>query len=360
MPREIFICSGSHWESILTLLPPTEGEGTKCIPSYRAGGGSEREGGQKRSDCLPETLQPAAAVVAPGRTGSAAAVVAPARCGFTLVELLVVIAIIGVLMGLLLPALGAARGGARRVVCSNHLRQVGVASDSFSVIRGGEIVPGGEDHRSEELSPEGRSFGWGAFLLPHLEQQNLYDGIDWSVGYDGEVNRGVAEVVLPVFLCPEVSSEGHQVNGYGQTSYGGVNGARFASKNRNNPVNGAMIYTGNYPNASLAKYRHISRRNISDVTDGLSNTLYFAEDSRSEESYAYGDRQWIASNNVFDVSCGVNKAAATENDITSQHVGGAFGVFGDASVHFLPNELDAEVLASLCTIAFDDIVVVDF
>lgn len=281
------------------------------------------------------------------------------RAAFTLVELLVVIAIIGILMGLLLPAVQMARSAARNMQCANNLHQIGIASDGFTSAYSGDLVPGGEDHRGTTC-PNGTSFGWGMFLLPFLEQANLYEKINQTVGYDATENREAASTFLPVFFCPEMDQTSHVVNGFGQTSYGGINGARFKSKNRNSPVNGPMIYTGNYPKALLAKYRTIDRRTIGDVEDGMSNTLFFAEDSRSEENYAYADRQWISSNNVFDVAYGINQAPNDDNDITSQHIGGANGVFGDASVHFLPNSLDPEVLASLCTIAFGDIVPIKF
>lgn len=280
-----------------------------------------------------------------------------ANHGFTLVELLVVIAIIGILMGLLLPAVQMVRAAARRLICQNNLRQIGTAFDAFSAVHDSEIVPGGEDHRSA-ICPAGRSFGWSCFLLPHLEQMNLFEKIDFSAKFDDSANQEAAATVIPIYVCPDTADDPLLVHGFARTSYGGIYGARFKNKKNNNPVNGSLIYSGTYPKAYLPTGKRgtliIDRLKIGDIQDGLSNTLFIAEDSRPDSQYDYGDRHWICSSNVFDVSCGVNQAPPYDNEICSQHTGGAFGVFGDTSVHFLPNALDTEILASLCTRAFED------
>ena len=99
------------------------------------------------------------------------------RGAFTLVELLVVIAIIGTLIGLLLPAVQKVRGTAARIQCANNLRQLGLAAHGY--------------HTSHKSFPPGYActaaypdtapgWGWGAFLLPHIEQDNLYRQIDFT------------------------------------------------------------------------------------------------------------------------------------------------------------------------------------
>ena len=88
------------------------------------------------------------------------------RRGFTIVELLVVITIIGILTSLLLPAVQAAREAARRVRCSNNLKQLGIGFHSFAAANGG-FPP-----RRYSRPDEGYT-GWGTFLLPFIEQQNL-------------------------------------------------------------------------------------------------------------------------------------------------------------------------------------------
>ncbi|MDO4575011.1 MAG: DUF1559 domain-containing protein [Planctomycetia bacterium] len=129
------------------------------------------KGGQKRSACPPDYWQPAVAVVAPGRTGCRP------HPAFTLVELLVVIAIIGMLVGLLLPAVQQAREAARIMQCNNHLRQLGLAAlNHESSLRtlpsaGWMLWYVGDADRG---LGKGQPGGWNYSLLPFLEQNALF------------------------------------------------------------------------------------------------------------------------------------------------------------------------------------------
>ena len=105
--------------------------------------------------------------------------------GFTLIELLVVISIIGVLIALLLPAVQAAREAARRAQCVNNLKQIGVALFNYeSAI--GAFPPGYIDYQNNpNNTPDldmGPGWGWAAMSLPFLEQQPLYNAINFSLG----------------------------------------------------------------------------------------------------------------------------------------------------------------------------------
>src|SRR5438552_4408821 len=91
--------------------------------------------------------------------------------GFTLIELLVVIAIIGTLMGLLLPAVQRIRESASRIQCKNNLRQIGLALHSYND-RMGELPPGYQSFVAGDGSELGPGWGWAAFLLADLEQDN--------------------------------------------------------------------------------------------------------------------------------------------------------------------------------------------
>ena len=126
------------------------------------------------------------------------------RSGFTLVELLVVIAIIGILIALLLPAVQAAREAARRMTCTNNLKQLGLAMQNYLATHGGMLPNAGwpvpNDYPNDH-SPLAR-------LLPYCEQKNLHDLIDFNVvmghtkyGVAAEL-RPAAERVIPFFLCP--------------------------------------------------------------------------------------------------------------------------------------------------------------
>jgi prepilin-type N-terminal cleavage/methylation domain-containing protein len=127
------------------------------------------------------------------------------RPGFTLIELLVVIAVIGVLIGLLLPAVQAAREAASRTKCANNLKQIGLAVRLYE--NSHECLP--PSRRTIAESPT-----WAWLILPYLEQENLYrlwpegwayPGISskGSITADGKSEAGsVLSHAVPVFFCP--------------------------------------------------------------------------------------------------------------------------------------------------------------
>ncbi len=128
-----------------------------------------------------------------------------ARPGFTLIELLVVIAIIAVLIALLLPAVQAAREAARRAQCVNNLKQIGLAlhnyHDAISTFPSGYI-----DYQNNSIyTPDldmGPGWGWAALALPFLEQQPLYNAINFNLGIRSASNSTAVLTPLTVFQCP--------------------------------------------------------------------------------------------------------------------------------------------------------------
>ena len=104
------------------------------------------------------------------------------RSGFTLIELLVVIAIIGVLVGLLLPAVQQAREAARRSACSNNMKQQGLALHSYADVNKEQFPVGwiGEFENGEIHGDEGEGWGFASRMLPFIEERNVYDTIDFS------------------------------------------------------------------------------------------------------------------------------------------------------------------------------------
>lgn len=140
--------------------------------------------------------------------------------GFTLVELLVVIAIIGILIGMLLPAVQQVREAARRTQCLNNIRQLSLACHSYASAFG-HFPPGcnwnegsSDLQRNESVLPGGERMAWTVFLLPFIEQENLQDTFksataDWSTDYwlatlpSGEP---CASAVIPFLLCPSDAS----------------------------------------------------------------------------------------------------------------------------------------------------------
>lgn len=192
---------------------------------------------------------------------------------FTLVELLVVMAIIGVLVALLLPAVQAAREAARRMQCSNHLKQLGVALHNYAGTHG--TFPFADTPNG--FSPQAR-------LLPFLEQANLQDLLDFNQpAFTGTFSaltpnpQFVAAFArrIPVFLCPSDPARGVNavtVSGTGY-SYGGNNYMLSTGSGT------GTFYDHRWPTDGIVFERSAVR--FGDVTDGTSNTVFASEAIRS-------------------------------------------------------------------------------
>src|SRR5579863_1826177 len=125
--------------------------------------------------------------------------------GFTLIELLVVIAIIAILVSLLLPAVQQAREAARRTQCKNNLKQIGLAlhnyHDALLVFPPGYVDKNGDPNSTPD-NDLGPGWGWASFILPYLDQGNLYSQINFNLGVGLGANAQPSLVTLPVMQCP--------------------------------------------------------------------------------------------------------------------------------------------------------------
>ena len=250
--------------------------------------------------------------------------------GFTLIELLVVVAIMGVLISLLLPAVQAAREAARQVSCCNNLRQIGIGLHGYHEVHEC-FPPGGIERRLNRLQTDKRQIAWSAFLLPYVEQEPIHNMIDFGKPFDAPENRQPAAHVLAVYICPSVPRTSTLIAGRGACDYGGIYGQRLTGTN--SPPNGTMVYD-----------RAIS---IPEIVDGTTNTLIVSEDA------AWQDGQWINALNVFEVAHPINPPdtpyTTMDNEIRSEHPGGANGLFCGGSVRFLNENMPRHTLGAICT-----------
>lgn len=200
--------------------------------------------------------------------------------GFTLVELLVVIAIIGVLISLLLPAVQAARESARRIQCTNNLKQIALAALNYESSAGelprsgnfgvDELRIGDGDAAIDYLvadHQQGLQTSWAVDLLPFVEQKNLYDAFDFN---DDAFNqeRDPQATAVAGYLCPSDEASGRYFSDDTLTQ-----GKRFAKGNYAayvSPYHIDMQLV--YPGALIATGQPLSR-----VTDGTSTTIAFSE-----------------------------------------------------------------------------------
>lgn len=193
------------------------------------------------------------------------------RSGFTLVELLVVIAIIGVLVGLLLPAVQSAREAARRMECTNNLKQWTLAVHNHIDSRNGYFSIGANpDVRTVENGRTYHRISWPVELWPYIEQGALYEQYDFTLGFYQDPNMETCRQHIPGYSCPSDSSRAEQSH---SDTYWRVMGNYVTNMGNTHLHQNAAdqdIFTG-----SPFGVGHVYR--MADILDGTSNTACFSE-----------------------------------------------------------------------------------
>jgi len=320
--------------------------------------------------------------------------------GFTLVEMLVVIAIIGVLMGLLLPAVQAARESARRTECQNNLKQLGLAFHNFHDVHKGFPALKWDPNDSTNLTsvsttPVAR--GWPAEILAYLEQEPIRKAYNYNVAYydsststtinsNTYYNSTVINNVLKLFQCPSSPSQNRTTTAYTTTYTYDSNGYINTATNTSlTTTAGATDYFPHYRIGTVLDSSSVvygngnpalqinKQQSMSAFLDGTSQTILLDEVAMRPTNYVLGvkyssntltNSEWAAwgsfpmtylygytaagvATTGTTAACGVN--CNNDAGLYAFHPGGADSLFADGSVHFLAKNTAATVVVSLAT-----------
>lgn len=270
----------------------------------------------------------------------------PRHRGFTLIELLVVIAIIAVLIGLLLPAVQKVREAANRMSCANNLKQLGLAMHNYHD-RMAAFPPG---YTSRGTWPDGTDrgpgWGWAAHILADVEYGHLMQQIDFSRGVRDAAHAGLRTLRMSVFRCPSdqridtftvVSTDGQRTD-MGHSNYVAVFGS---NEIEDDPGRGNGMFFRN------------SAVRITDVTDGLSNTLMVGERSSNLGKPAWAgvvartEEGWNLVLGSADHT--PNDPDAHAEDFWSRHPQGVNFLFADGSVRVIHDTIKPTTWLGLAT-----------
>ncbi|MEM6329131.1 MAG: DUF1559 domain-containing protein [Planctomycetota bacterium] len=341
---------------------------------------------------------------------------------FTLVELLVVIAIIGVLVALLLPAVQAARGAARRIQCANNLKQIGLGCLNYESANR-TLPPGveGKELFNDDDTPGGQKaevgIAWGVAILPYVEEQATFDQFDFSgakhynstvLNSSGVSNQQAGQNEIEQYRCPEDTFRqpffAHG-NNWATSSYRAVTGVIDHNRYQilagntfnvwfdrlNRGQNAQREVVDELRGAMPAVSSRINSRavRISQVTDGTSKSVLVGEYVQQTQSpranvwasgwryhskghiirgpneevslYRIPDTGYCAAPARGDNPGGGGDANLCFRTLTSVHAGGVIQYcYADGAVRGVPEGIDGDVYLSLGTIAGQEVVNFDF
>jgi len=298
------------------------------------------------------------------------------RKAFTLVELLVVIAITGILIAMLLPAVQAARESARKAHCKSNLKQIGLALHNYEGTH--SKFPPGYVYIADPAGNRS-GFGWAALILPFMEQQALYDQIEFCLPTNAPKNQLPCGTHLAIHICP---SDPNSADDF--VEFGDPPSERFAMGN----------YVGNFgspdldftPDLSDGVFSRNSNHKATDIRDGLSNTFFVGERVNGvrlegqtvihiatgntamhshhggQDGHTHFETAWVGCVRdlddplddhghmvLFHTASPPNSPQVDDRDITGPHSGVAHFLMGDGSVDGVSETVDFGVYQALAT-----------
>jgi prepilin-type processing-associated H-X9-DG protein/prepilin-type N-terminal cleavage/methylation domain-containing protein len=295
---------------------------------------------------------------------------------FTLIELLVVISIIGLLTALLLPAVQGAREAARRTQCVNNLKQLGVAVHNYESTHRA-FPPGYVSNFDSGGNDTGPGWGWGALLLPQMEQKPLFDAVNFSLPIEDSTNQTSRLTRISAYLCPSDDQAPSWLAMRRDASGTPTQGiCQVASAN----------YVGMYGTSDPGIdgdgiFFRDSSIGVSAVIDGTAQTI-----AAGERGHSLGEATWVGSVTgaaLFPVdndgvgyprvesgpgmilghaggNLGPGDPSAEVNQFYSRHPGGVNFLFADGHVSFLKITLNAKTFRALATRAGGEVISGDY
>lgn len=315
----------------------------------------------------------------------------PTTRAFTLVELLVVITIIGILVGLLMPAVQGARDAGRAAECKNNLKNIGIALTAYEAKKK-TLPPGAVQTTTKETDLENMYTNWAIEILPFIEKKNLYERYDQTLPNMDPSNLPVLQTTVNTYVCPADSHKGMMMMptqlesqlpepGIATSSYKGVSGKRMWATNgywdypphannsqRIQKKRGPLHLTG------VGSFGPVSSTSI---RDGLSNTMLVGESmtAPSASFKASGMAFWGSSHRFHNLGCPQpeyhtriadydrcmqftgNQHWYCDRAFASLHDGGMTNMlFCDGSVHAITPNIDGNIYIRMATIDGGEVV----
>lgn len=277
----------------------------------------------------------------------------PQTAGFTLVELLVVIAIIGTLVGLLLPAVQAARESARRSQCSNNIKQIALGMHTFHDAKKGLPQACVSTGSFGGTMSGNMGWGWTVFVLPYMEYVDVYDAIKVQNGYPewGTASPTVAAQPISTLICPscQVAMGAPAAKIQAAMGWGSIRSSKTNYLGNGGPKRTYNGTVADRRSASLGAIRKEAGVSFKEVTDGLSKTILIGEGGGKAATAADDPLMpsiWVCTTDSGNymtqmLRYGSEKInAGTTSSFGSSHAGGGQFAMCDGSVRFINDAVE--------------------